>query len=88
MLIGTFWTSSVRFCAVTVTEPKVATLGLLAVVAPAAVAAAWLVSCAIAGAAIAKQIATASGTRVNLTRGELLAGLEPFPFIMLSPLSF
>ena len=74
MLIGTFCRFSVRFCAVTVTTPSVVVFCFAAGVASGG--ADWPVSCATAGAAMARQMAAASGTRINAARRAFMACLD------------
>jgi hypothetical protein len=84
MLIGTFCRFSVRFCAVTVTALSVATF--FCVVGVASGAGVWAASCAKAVPVMARQIAAASGNRVNRVLG-FLAGCPVLVLCMCSPLA-
>ena len=76
MLIGTFCRFSVRFCAVTVTTPSVVVFCFAGEVVSGG--GDCPVSCATAGAAMARQMAVASGNRTNLARRAFMACLDLF----------
>jgi hypothetical protein len=64
----------VRFCAVTVTTPRVVVFCFAVDVVSGGVD--CPVSCATAGAAMARQMAAASGNRINVARLAFMACLE------------